>query len=268
MKTLIVEAHPGQAKGLARLRTGWVVLLSILAGLVIWQLLIVWWQKPAYILPGPILVGQRLLRALADGSLLRHTWVTLQEVLLGLFLGASLATGLGYLLAKSHLLERVLAPYLVASQAIPIVAVAPLLVIWFGPGMGSKILICGLIVFFPVLVNTIVGLRAVPENLRDLMRSLQASRWEMLRFLEIPAALPVFLGGLRIGATLSVIGAVVGELVGADRGLGFLISVGRGQYDTALVFVASFTLVAMALGLYGLVVLLESRLLAWQRQPS
>jgi NitT/TauT family transport system permease protein len=130
--------------------------------------------------------------------------------------------------------------------------------------MFSKVLICALIVFFPVLVNTVVGLRAVPENLRDLMRSLQANRFQMLRYLEIPASLPVFLGGLRIGATLAVIGAVVGEFVGSDRGLGFLINIGRGQYDTALVFVAIFALVALALALYGAVVLLESRLLAWQ----
>jgi NitT/TauT family transport system permease protein len=141
-------------------------------------------------------------------------------------------------------------------------------VIWFGPGIFSKILISALIVFFPVLVNTVVGLRAVPENLRDLMHSLKASRSQMLRYLEIPSALPVLLGGLRIGATLSVIGAVVGEFVGSDRGLGFLISVGRGQYDTALVFAAIFTLIAMALALYGAVVLVENRLLAWQRNPN
>ncbi|MRR32307.1 ABC transporter permease, partial [bacterium] len=174
----------------------------------------------------------------------------------------------GYALARSRTLERLLSPYLVASQAIPVVAIAPLLVIWFGPGMFSKVLICALIVFFPVLVNTMVGLRAVPENLRDLMRALKANRLQMLRFLEIPAALPVFLGGLRIGATLAVIGAVVGEFVGADRGLGFLINVARGQYDTALVFVAVFTLVVMALSLYGLVVLAELRLLRWQRHPN
>jgi NitT/TauT family transport system permease protein len=134
--------------------------------------------------------------------------------------------------------------------------------------MFSKVLVSALIVFFPVLVNTVVGLRAVPENLRDLMHSLKASRAQMLRFLEIPSALPVLLGGLRIGATLSVIGAVVGEFVGSDRGLGFLINVGRGQYDTALVFAAIFTLVAMALGLYGAVVVVENRLLAWQRTPT
>jgi len=146
-----------------------------------------------------------------------------------------------------------------------VVALAPLLVLWFGPGMFSKVLICGLIVFFPVLVNTIVGVRAVPEELRDLIRSLHASRLQVIQYLELPAALPILLGGFRIGATLSVIGAVVGEFVGADQGLGFLVNIARGQYDTALVFVAIATLVVMALCLYGLVILIEKRLLKWQQ---
>ncbi len=140
--------------------------------------------------------------------------------------------------------------------------------IWFGPGLFSKVLICALIVFFPVLVNTVVGVRSVPEDLRDLMRSLQASRWQTLRYLELPAALPVFLGGLRIGATLSVIGAVVGEFVGAKSGLGFMVNVGRGIYDTALVFVAVITLITLALILYGLVSIFERRLLRWQQHPE
>ena len=157
-----------------------------------------------------------------------------------------------------------LQPFLVASQAIPIVAIAPLLVIWFGSGIFSKILICALTVFFPVLVNTVVGLRAVPDNLRDLMRSMRATPWQTFSQLELPAALPVLLGGLRVGATLSVIGAVVGELVGSDRGLGFLINVGRGQYDTALVFVGVLTLVFLAILLYSLVHALEKSLLRWK----
>ena len=209
--------------------------------------------------------AQRFWLALADGSCCANSRYPARSAA-WVWLSASAGDLIGYLLGKSRLLERLLSPYLVASQAIPIVAIAPLLVIWFGPGMFSKVLICALIVFFPVLVNTVVGVRAVPENLRDLMRSMRATPLQMLRYLEIPAALPVFLGGLRIGATLAVIGAVVGEFVGADRGLGFLINVGRGQYDTALVFVAVFTLVAMALGLYGLVLLLEKRLLRWQNR--
>jgi len=125
-----------------------------------------------------------------------------------------------------------------------------------------------LIVFFPILINTIVGVRAVPDDLHDLMRSLQATRWQTFVLLELPAALPVLFGGLRIGATLSVIGAVVGEFVGSDRGLGFLINMGRGLYDTPLVFVAIFSLVAMALFLYGLVVFVEQKLLSWQIRPE
>ncbi len=239
------------------------VLVVAIAG---WELTARLTGLPAFILPSPGLVAERFLRALSDGSLPRHAAITLLEVLLGLLSGASTALLFGYAIAKSRLFERLVSPFLVASQAIPIVAIAPLLVIWFGPGMFSKVLICALIVFFPVLVNTVVGLRAVPRSLYELMRSLRASRVQMLKLLEIPAALPVFLGGLRIGATLSVIGAVVGEFVGADRGLGFLINVGRGQYDTALVFVATITLVILALTLYGIVILLESRLLAWQNQ--
>jgi NitT/TauT family transport system permease protein len=246
----------------------WLPLLSAALALIVWEIVVKVSKLPAFILPSPGQVLDRFIQALADGTLVEHSLVTLSEVLLGLLVGSLLATFTGYWLARSRLLERTLSPYLVASQAVPVVAIAPLLVIWFGPGMLSKVLICALIVFFPVLVNTIVGLRAVPESLHDLMSSLKASRLQMLVYLQIPSALPVFLGGLRIGATLSVIGAVVGEFVGADHGLGFLINVGRGQYDTALVFVAIFTLIIMALALYGLVVLAERANLRWQSRPE
>ena len=246
----------------------WLIILSLLVALLLWQFVIWIGSFPAFILPSPSQVGSPFCANDPDGTLFRNTLATLMEVLAGLALGVSVATVLGYLVARSLTLERVLSPYIVASQAIPIVAIAPLLVIWFGPGISSKILICALIVFFPVLVNTVVGVRSVPEDLRDLMRSLQATRWQTLKSLEMPAALPVFLGGLRIGATLAVIGAVVGEFVGAKSGLGFMVNVGRGVYDTALVFVAVFTLIAMALILYGTVSLIEHRLLGWQQRPE
>jgi len=246
----------------------WLGLASLFTGLLVWWAVAHYSSLPSFILPSPGQVWTRFLRALSDGSLFIHAGVTMFEILVGLLVGALVATILGYLVAKSRALERVLSPYLVASQAIPLVAIAPLLVIWFGPGIFSKILICALIVFFPVLVNTVVGVRAVPAALHDLMRSLRATRGQILLKLEIPAALPIFLGGLRIGATLSVIGAVVGELVGADMGLGFLINVGRGQYDTALVFVAVFTLILLALALYGIVAWAEKRLLSWQENPN
>ena len=242
--------------------------VSMAVAVMLWELVALLGHFPAFILPTPGLVWERFWQVLLDGTLLKNALVTLQEVLAGLALGVSTATVLGYLLAKSRPVERFLSPYIVASQSVPTVAIAPLLVIWFGPGLFSKVLVCALIVFFPVLVNTIVGVRSVPEDLRDLMRSLQATRWQTFRSLEVPAALPVFLGGLRIGATLSVIGAVVGEFVGADSGLGFMINRARGQYDTALVFVAVLTLAVMALSLYGAVVLVESRVLSWRERPD
>lgn len=243
----------------------WLGLVSIILGVFGWEALVRLAKLPRFILPSPLDVLRRLGQSLADGSLLYHTGVTLLEVTLGLLLGVTLATALGYSIAKSRSLERVLAPYLVASQAIPIVAIAPLLVIWLGHGILSKVIICALIVFFPVLVNTVVGVRAVPPALYDMMNSLRATRWQTLTKLEAPASMPVLLGGLRIGATLSVIGAIVGELVDAKAGLGFLLKVGDFQYDTAMVFVAVIMLVALALSLYGVVTLLERRFLKWQQ---
>ena len=252
----------GSSRGLALLP------FSLALTIFLWYLIVWIGDLQPFILPTPALVMERFIRSLRDGSLVRHFLLTLSEVVAGLLLGAIAAAVTGYVLAKSRRLEQILSPYIVASQSIPVVAIAPLLVIWFGPGLLSKILICALIVFFPILINTIVGVRAVSHDLYDLMRSLQATRWQTFYILEIPAAMPVLLGGLRIGATLAVIGAVVGEFVGSDRGLGFLINVGRGQYDIALVFVAVFSLVFMALVLYGIVVLFEKRLLAWQQRPE
>ena len=246
----------------------WLGWISILAGLLAWHLFTRLSGIPNFILPSPLSVWTRFLKALGDGSLLYHTGITLTEILLGLLAGTIFATFVGYLLAKSRPLERVLSPYLVASQAIPIVAIAPLLVIWLGDGILSKVVICALIVFFPVLVNTIVGVRAVPAALYDLMNSLHASRTQILWKVEVPASLPVFLGGLRVGATLSVIAAIVGELVDAEEGLGFLLQLGDFQYDTPMVFVAVFMLIALALILYGLVTLLEKRFLKWQERVN
>jgi NitT/TauT family transport system permease protein len=240
------------------------VTFSIGFALLVWHVIVRATGLPRFILPSPVDVWLRFLRALEDGSLLRHTGVTLLEILLGLLAGIAFASVVGYALAKSRPLERALSPYLVASQAIPIIAIAPLLVIWLGNGILSKVVICTLIVFFPVLINTIVGVRAVPPALYDMMRSLRATRWQILLKLEVPASLPILLGGLRIGATLSVIGAIVGELVDANQGLGFLLQLGDFQYDTSMVFVAVFTLIALALALYGVVTLLERKFLKWQ----
>ncbi len=238
---------------------------SLALFLLLWEGLVRWQDYPPYILPGPGDVWARFLAAAADGSLARHASITLVEVLGGLVLGVSVATLLGYLLAKSPLLDQLVSPYIVALQAFPVVALAPLLVIWIEDSLIRTMIVAALVLFFPVLVNIIAGLRSVEPELVAMMRSLQATRWQMFIKLEAPFALPVLLAGLKIGATLAVIGAVIGEFVGADRGLGFLINLAQGLLDTPLMFVALFTLAAIALGLYGLVSLLERHLLAWKR---
>jgi NitT/TauT family transport system permease protein len=262
------DRHPRNLRDHLFSKSMWLFLFSTLVIMILWELISRNPRVPDFILPAPLRVWNSFWQVALDGTLVRHMAYTLAEVITGLALGVAAASIIGYLLAKSPTMEKLLSPYVVASQAIPIVAIAPLLVIWFGPGLTSKVLICALIVFFPVLINTIVGLQSVPDDLRDLMRSLQATARQTFWMLEVPASLPIFLGGLRIGATLAVIGAVVGEFVGADRGLGFLVNRARSQYDTALVFVAIFTLVFLALSMYGLVTLLERRLLAWRQRPE
>ncbi|MBN1318630.1 MAG: ABC transporter permease [Anaerolineales bacterium] len=248
---------------------GWLVSpIAILFLIIAWKVLTIVGNYPIFILPPPDVVARRLLLVLLDGSLLVHTGQTLKVILLGLGLGLTTATILGYGLAKSSFLENLLSPYIIASQAIPIIALAPLIFIWFGPGLFSDVLVTALIVFFPILVNTIVGVRSVPAELADLMRMYRATRWQTFTKLELPAALPVLLGGFKIGATLAVVGAIVAEFVRPSAGLGYLILTGKNRFDTDLVFVALFTLVVIALSFYGFVSLIERRLLSWHGRSS
>lgn len=242
-------------------------LLSALLLLLGWQLLVSLGEYDRFILPGPLDVGRQFLVVLRDGRLLRHSLITIGEVIPGLLLGCLVAAPLGYLLAKSPLAEQLVSPYLIASQAIPIIAVAPLLTIWVRSTFWARVLVATLVVFFPILVNMVVGMRSVPPELYALMRSLGATRWQTFQKLEWPAALPILLAGLKVGATLSVIGALVGEFVNPKSiGLGFLLVTARYQFKTDLVFVVLFTLGAIALAMYGAVSLLEKHLLGWQRQ--
>jgi NitT/TauT family transport system permease protein len=201
----------------------------------------------------------------ADGTLWRHARVTIWEAFSGLALGAGVAVVVGYGLAKWSWLERMLSPYIVSAQSVPVVALAPLLVVWFGFGLTSKVVVCALIVFFPMMVNTLIGIRSVPAELMDLMRVLRASRWQTFTRLEVPAALPMLLGGLRVSVTLAVVGAVVGEFVGADRGLGFLVNLSKGLFDTPLMFVALLALMLIAVTLYVAVLAIERRALRWRQ---
>ncbi|MCB0019729.1 MAG: ABC transporter permease [Anaerolineales bacterium] len=240
---------------------------SLLLLLLSWQLLVTLGGYDRFILPGPLDVARQFQIVIADGRLPYHTLVTLGEIIPGLLIGVLLATPVGYLLAKSPLAERLISPYLIASQAVPVIAIAPLIMIWIESVFWSRVAVAVLVVFFPILINVIAGLRHVPRPLYDLMTALQASRWQTFRKLELPAALPTLLAGLKVGATLSVIGTIVGEFVQPkSQGLGFLVNAARYQFKTDLVFVVILTLGLISLILYGAVALLERRLLRWQKE--
>ncbi len=236
-------------------------LLSLGAFLVVWKLVTVVGGYPEFILPAPEVVGERAVRAIGSGVLWEHTAVTLLEVVLGFTLGAVTAIGAGIALGKSVLIERVLSPYIVAAQAVPILALAPLLDIWFGGGLLARVVICALIVFFPIAIATMVGIRSTDPLLVEMLRSIGATATQRTRLLDVPSALPVIFGGLRVGVTLAVIGAVVAEWAGASTGLGILINIAnQGLFDTPLMFVALATLAVIGLAFYGLVVAVERRL--------
>jgi NitT/TauT family transport system permease protein len=245
--------------------TGWRGAASVAAAFVVavglWKAIVVVGGYPPFILPPPESVAARFVQAWTNGTIPPHFVTTLLEVILGFVVGAGLAVAIGYGLARSSLVERLLSPYLVAAQATPILALAPLLALWFGAGLVSKVVICALIVFFPVAVSTMVGIRSVDAGLLELARSLRATKRQVLTTLEIPAALPSILGGMRVGVTLAVVGAIVGEWAGAERGLGVLVNLARGSlFDIPLMFATLLTIALLGVILYALVVLTERRL--------
>lgn len=239
--------------------------LTSLAGglgfLLLWKLVVVIGGYPPFILPPPESVIVRLVQAWAEGLMAPHAATTLVEVALGFTVGGTIGLIVGYALGRSSIVARLVSPYLVAAQATPILALAPVLALWFGPGLLGKVVISGLIVFFPVAVSAMVGIRSVDAGLLELGRSLRATRRQVLLTLEIPAALPSIFGGLRIGVTLAVVGAIVGEWAGAERGLGVLVNIARGSlFDIPLMFATLVTIAAFGVALYLIVVLVERRL--------
>jgi NitT/TauT family transport system permease protein len=238
-----------------------VILLSAAGFLLAWQLLVVIGGYPEYILPSPVVVAERAVEAIQNGTLQPHLAATLEESVSGFAVGATIAILVGIMLAKSLTAERVLSPYLVAAQAIPILALAPLIDIWFGGGLTARVVICALIVFFPIAIATMVGIRGTDPLLVEMARANGARGSQVTRLLELPSALPVLFGGLRVGVTLAVIGAVVAEWAGASVGLGVLINIAdQGLFDTPLMFVALGTLALLGLTFYGVVLLAERAL--------
>ena len=235
-----------------------IVLIVIL---VLWELGVRLGHVPVYVLPPPSTV---ILRIFHDWRLIIfQTWVTTTEVVIGFGLSIVVSIPLAAVLFQWRWLEESLYPMLVASQTIPKVAIAPLMVVWFGFGLAPKVLIAFLICFFPIVVDSLIGFRSVPKEVMWLARSTGASKWNTFWKIQIPAALPSIFAGIKVASTLAVVGAVVGEFVGSDTGLGYQLIVANGTIDVQLSFAVIVVLSALGIVLFGLVELAERLLLPW-----
>lgn len=239
------------------------ILPPLLLGLLVlaaWSLAVRGNLVANYLLPAPSEVMRVFWQSLNNGLLWQYARPTLIESAEGFVAGSLFGLTTGYSIARSGVLARMLEPYLAASQAMPAIAVAPLLVLWLGYGLTPVVALCALIVFFPVHVNTALGVRTLNSEILDAARVDGAGGWAMLRYFELPLALPSILAGMRAGLTLSITGAVVGEFVIGDRGLGGLLTIARGNFNTPLVFATLLTLALLASVFYGIGRLIERRL--------
>jgi putative hydroxymethylpyrimidine transport system permease protein len=229
--------------------------------LAVWQLYTVVSDVPESSLPAPTEIARAGWEH--RDLLIDNTWVTVEEILIGFALAIALGVVLAILIRSSRTIERAVYPWLVVSQMVPVPAVAPIFVIWTGFDLRPKVMVVALVAFFPIAVNSIDGLRAADPQLLRLMRTLRASRWQQFRYARLPAALPFLFSGLKVAAALAVIGAVFGEWVGSSEGLGHLILVLNNATETATMFATIFVLSVIGIALFGLVILVERRLLPW-----
>jgi NitT/TauT family transport system permease protein len=240
--------------------------ISILVFLVLmtaWEIAVRLMQVPSYIVPGPLAVAQSLYKGLSSGLYLRHMMVTLAEILSGYGIGFVLALGIGTAIALSRTVEYYVYPYIVALQSMPKVALAPVIMIWFGLGMTSKIVLVSVVCFFPILVNTVVGLKSADADRINLMRSLDADEWQIFRMLRMPSALPFIMAGMEVAVVLALISAIVAEFVGAENGLGMLIQTMTQSLDVASQFSILIVLSAIGLTLTRIVKFVGNKLLFW-----
>ncbi|CAM4008162.1 ABC transporter permease [Bordetella tumbae] len=235
------------------------VLLIVLLGA--WELVVRQADISALVLPAPSAVVRTLWTTLSTGYLWPHIGATLAEMLLGLALGGAAGLAMGIALAESALLDRVFKPYVIVSQVVPKLALAPLFVLWFGFGIAPTVVMTALICFFPLMENTLTSLRQVDPNRLQLFRMLGASRTKTLLRLKLPAGLPGILAGWRVALVLALVGAVVGEFIGASRGLGAVIIAAQGMMDTPLMFAALTAIAAIGLLCYQAMLMFERRLL-------
>lgn len=244
------------------------IIVTFIVFLVLWQAYVSVFHVPVQILPGPSLFFSKFLNILQMGDMGTHIGMTLYEIAVGFVIGCLLGLVFGYLLAKSVLLERLFTPYIVLAQIAPKISIAPLFLLWFGLGATSKVALVILVVFFPIMVNTIIGIRSVEKNMQDLLHILKANAWQRFYSVEIPYSLPSILSGVKVSTTYAITGAVIGEMIGAKAGLGYLVILGSETYDINMILTAVILLSVMGLLLYLLSGYAEKKLLRWHESQE
>jgi NitT/TauT family transport system permease protein len=243
-------------------------LISLIGFVVLacaWELAVYLFEIPGYILPAPSAIATSLYNGFVSGIFVYNLLVTAFQTLAGFFLAAIVGTALGALVAQFDIVERVVYPWLVALQALPKIAIAPLIIIWAGYGIASKIIIVALVAIFPVLVNTIMGLKSCDQGKLDLMRALGAGRWETFRSVRLPNALPFIFAGLNVAIVLAILGSIVGEFVGSKAGLGNLILEANFQFDVARIFAVLVILGGFGVVLSKLMGIVQDYFLFWNK---
>jgi len=229
--------------------------------LVVWQAVVVAFGVPEYLLPTPSGIASAM--AAEWKYLAQHTWITLYEILFGFALAVAVAMPLAMAIVYSPAFERSVYPLLVASQSVPKIAIAPLLIFWAGIGIFPKVLVAFAISFFPIVIDTVVGLRSVEPEMLHLARSMGAGERRIFVKIRIPSALPNIFAGFKVAVTLAVVGAIVGEFIQADRGLGYVLQQATGTLNTRLGFAAILTLALIGIALFGAVEIIERWLTPW-----
>ena len=237
------------------------LLITVTVILGFWHFIVVLLKLPAFILPSPLSVLNKLIQR--SDVLLAHTWVTTKEIILGLALGLTMGLFFALQMLLFKPVKRWLLPILIASQAIPVFAIAPILMLWLGYGIASKIVMAALIIFFPVTTCCYDGLRSTPVGYLDLAKTMSASKWELLRYVRLPAALPALASGIRVAVVVAPIGAVVGEWVGSSEGLGYLMLQANARMMIDEMFAALFILASFSVALYFITDKLLKRAIPW-----
>ena len=258
-----VEARERRRARMTKLIPWVSTLLSIVLLVIIWKLVIAIFDVSPFVLPQPEDVLKGVKELVNSDGFWTDVRVTLTETLVGFAIALALGIILGTILGRIVWLEQAARPVIVASQVVPKVALIPLFIIWFGFGMTSKIIIVALLAFFPILLNVILGVRSVDSGHRDVMRSLNASRWQTFRRLEYPSTLPYILAGMEVGIVFAVVGAIVGEYLGGDQGLGYRIVTSLNNLQAETLFAVILVLTLFGFLLYLAVVALKRFLIPW-----